>query len=64
MKEFYLTQEIPLDWPEKIREEIVLDMKKKLPSNSNIRYLGYAKHEPYTTTDENIFVIIYTTGKE
>lgn len=58
MKEFYLTQEIPLDWPEKIREEIVVDMKKKLPDNSNIRYEGYM------AMGQHIFAIIYTVGKE
>lgn len=54
MKEFYITQEIPLDWPEKIRKEIIVDIKKKLPDNASIRYEGYM------AMGQHDFVIIYT----
>jgi hypothetical protein len=58
MKEFYLIQQIPFEWPETIKEEIVKDMKKKLPNNSTIR------HEGYMAMGQDQFAIIYTTGTE
>jgi hypothetical protein len=57
MKEFYLKTEIPVEWGETIKDEIVKDMKKKLPDNSTIRYEGYM------AMGSNDFVIIYTVGE-
>lgn len=56
MKEFYLISKIPVEWPEKIKEEAVDGMKKKLPDNANIRYEGYM------AMGQHDFVIIYTAG--
>jgi len=57
MKEFYLKREIPVWWEEKVRDELVEAMKKKLPDDSTIRYEGYL------SMDSNDFVIIYTVGE-
>lgn len=57
MKEFYMTKSIPLNFPKEVREEVVKDMKTKLPNNASIRYEGYM------SMGQDAFAIIYTTGE-
>jgi len=57
MKEFYMTQSIPLNFPEEVKEEAIKYMKTKLPNNASIR------HEGYMSMRQDTFAIIYTTGE-
>jgi len=57
MKEFYMTQSIPFNFPEEVKEEAIKYMKTKLPNNASIR------HEGYMSMRQDTFAIIYTTGE-
>jgi hypothetical protein len=57
MKEFYLKQEIPVEWEEEVRNTCIEMMKEKLPETASIRYEGYL------AMGQDDFVIIYTTGE-